>query len=405
MRVYITRHGQIAAANYFGDAAFPVGDPPLSALGREQAHLLGARLREWGFAGIIYASPYYRTMETAQIAAEYTGAAVYPYAPLRERLKTVESAAEFRGLSLAELKEQFAAVAPEAVLTYPWWSETAEVYGQVRERVVRGISQLKREREVLFVTHASPGTALLNHYGIHSKPMECFYNCSLSVVDPESSTVKPRYSDVSFMPYDKVTNNFRSRKSMEDAYLASPYEGDIALPGGFDSRGRYLLHIGDTLSRDYPYYRALIEKVSPEVIVHTGDLADEVKVGRIPGTEGEYFFKLGKLLEILGASAARRVILVPGNNDLPREMAQMAPFAEVVRPGARFQEGRFHFQVTHIGAGKESDADFMLYGHSLRNENWSFEQNRYGKPCRFNAKWGSCFIDLDSGAFYSVNRP
>ena len=57
MKIYISRHGQVADdAEYLGDVAYPKGDIPLSALGREQARLLGVRLRDEGFSGIIYSS-------------------------------------------------------------------------------------------------------------------------------------------------------------------------------------------------------------------------------------------------------------------------------------------------------------------------------------------------------------
>ena len=71
MKFYVTRHGQVAEdAEYFGDVAYPKGDMPLSKLGREQAELLGNRLRDEGFSGKIFSSPYLRTMETADIIAE-----------------------------------------------------------------------------------------------------------------------------------------------------------------------------------------------------------------------------------------------------------------------------------------------------------------------------------------------
>ena len=71
MKVYVTRHGQVATdAEYYGDVNYPRGDMPLSPLGREQAKLLGERLKKEGFNGRIFASPFIRTMETAELISE-----------------------------------------------------------------------------------------------------------------------------------------------------------------------------------------------------------------------------------------------------------------------------------------------------------------------------------------------
>ena len=72
MIVYVTRHGQPLQRTQAQkeDPEFPPGDPPLSALGREQAQRLGECLKVLGFAGTIYASPYRRTAETADEIAE-----------------------------------------------------------------------------------------------------------------------------------------------------------------------------------------------------------------------------------------------------------------------------------------------------------------------------------------------
>ena len=76
MRRFITRHSQIPdGSSYDGGHLFPVGETLISELGREQARLLGIRLREMGFSGVILSSPYVRTMLTAEIIAKETGAA------------------------------------------------------------------------------------------------------------------------------------------------------------------------------------------------------------------------------------------------------------------------------------------------------------------------------------------
>ncbi len=408
MKVYITRHGQVAKKSEYidGNAMYPAGESPLSDLGREQAHLLGKHLHELGFCGEILSSPYLRTMETAQIIAEETGCKVYPYAPIREIFKTQSQADKYKGSTLEELKARFSAVADAAVLDYPWWVPREETLDDVFERVAAGIPPLDGKREVLFVGHGASAGELIKYYEIKKNhTLNSLYNCSLSFIDTEDTDAKRTHCDVSFMPYEKVTNNFITREEYESAIIDAPYAGEIELPEGFDPSRRYLLHIGDTYSRDYPYFRKLIELTKPEVIVHTGDMADEVKVGRIPGTEYEYLFKVGKLLEIFANSGARRVVVVPGNNELPDEVKKRAPFVELLGQGEIFTDSGYSFWVKHSVTGLDSDADFMLYGHTLKNDRWKFEMNKKGSQCRNNAYWGSLLVDLDDGGFYQFLRP
>ncbi len=406
MKVYMTRHGQVSKAEYINDnEMLPRGEVLLSELGCEQAHMLGEHLKELGFCGDIISSPYLRTMTTAQIIAEHVGSKIYPYAPFREMMFTDESAQEHRSFTLEQLREKFPAVANDAVLDYPWWTMHTETMDDVFDRVKAGVEALEERDEVLFVGHGASLGALEKYYELKRRSMVTRYNCSLAFIDTKDESAEQLYWDTSFMPYEKVTSNFKTREEIESDHIAKSYSGEISLPEGFEVGRRYLLHIGDTNAWHYRYFRKLIELTKPEVIVHTGDMADEVKVGRIPGTEYEYLFKVGKLLEIFENSGARRVIVVPGNNDLPDEVKKRMPRVEIMEQGEIFTDGKFSFWIKHYVNGLDSDADFMLYGHSLKNDRWNVDMNAVGSQCRFNALWGSFLIDLDSGEFYCFKRP
>ena len=62
MKIYLTRHGQVATKQFVGNVQYPVGDMPLTPLGREQAAYLGAYMKHLGFTGRIYSSPYRRAL-------------------------------------------------------------------------------------------------------------------------------------------------------------------------------------------------------------------------------------------------------------------------------------------------------------------------------------------------------
>ena len=77
-----------------------------------------------------------------------------------------------------------------------------------------------------------------------------------------------------------------------------------------------LLHISDTPRSRFAYTDELIQRVRPDILIHTGDMCDDVKVGRMPVRE-EYLEALDRILEILSRSGAKETYICPGNNDLP----------------------------------------------------------------------------------------
>lgn len=165
-----------------------------------------------------------------------------------------------------------------------------------------------------------------------------------------------------------------------------------------------LLHIGDTASREYPYYKKMIEAVKPDVILHTGDLSDEVKVGRIPGTKNEYISKIKVLADMLNSSGAR-LIIVPGNNDLPADIGKLFPTAEVLDPNSITVIDGVECRVGHMVHKITYDKLWHFYGHGFTGEEWDYSYNEAGKPCRFNACLGSFICSLAEDKFCIIPLP
>lgn len=405
MKVYITRHGQVVDVHSLKDGAYPKGEIPLSSLGREQAAMLGEQMKRLGFSGKILSSPYMRTMETASIIAGIVGVPIYPYPPIYEIFLTENAALEYEGLTLEELRGKYPHIAADAELSHPWWIAQKESYDMVKERVAAGVSKIEQTEEILFVAHGASVSALLAFYRIPKRKQAQIYNCSLSIADPGNPAFRPVYCDVSHIPYEKRTNNFKTCEETETEFFSAPYEPEIALPEGFRRGGRYMLHIGDTYSVNYPYYRKLIELVKPEIILHTGDMAEEVKVGRIPETAYEYLVKLEVLLGILRDSGAKRILLAPGNNDMPDEIERRMPSAEILKKDTVLSIDDRSYQIGHNGAKLKKEADYTLYGHSMREETWTWEKNTAETVRRFNALWGSFVYDLHTPEFFRFALP
>lgn len=398
MKIYITRHGQVEPnAEYWGNPNYPKGEVQLSEMGREQARLLGRRLKELQFKGKIYASPYIRTMETAELIAKETGSEIIPCPGVREIFKFQESAERYRGSSLEELKQLFSGISETATMEYPWWEVKKEEYEDVRYRVAQAMEEIRKSGEdVLIVGHgASVGAAI--HY-VHGgwRDDAWMSNCGLTVFDTENKR-NMLINCRKHLPYRMISRN-------KDLLIDKVY--DINVPEELQrEKGLKLLHIGDTLSTTYPWYRSLIKAIRPDVIIHTGDSADELKVGRKTEVREEYLDRVQVLLDILKESGSK-VYWVPGNNDLPEEIAARAPFLEVLQPDTVISMEGKEICVAHSREQITKKADIYLYGHSSRYEVWSDERNTPECDVWYlNVIWNVHVCVLPQRTLYRFERP
>lgn len=410
MKIYLTRHGQIEKAQYVdGNPLFPLGEPELSALGKKQAAYLGKRLKSMGFKGKIFSSPYVRTMQTAQIISEITEIPVHTFAPIREIMKTQEQVDTTTGKTLDELKEMFDCIDESSELDYPWWSFVPENHDMVYDRVKKGFDALfpTLNCDCLIIGHGASFYEANRVLGVPISSVRCPYNCSLSMLDTEKSGDEKYISfDVSHIPYEETTTNFMTRAEYENMLNSKPYEGEISIPEGFENiKGTKILHIGDTCSWDYPYYKKLIETVKPDYLIHTGDMADEVKAGRIPEVRSEYLEKTKVILDIMKNSGAKQVFIHFGNNDLPREISEAAPWAKIAALNSDITLNGETFRLCHRVSDLTYEQRVMFYGHGLTGEEWSYDKNEVGKTCRFNASWGSFVYVIEDKTFYKFDRP
>ena len=336
------------------------GDAPLSELGRKQASLLGDKLKRSKFQGKIYASPAKCAMETAQLVAAETGADIYPAAWM-----------------LGDDKDA--------------------VEAQVNAALGELLTRAETEEEYLLIGNSPSVLAVASRLGLKcSHP----WNCCLGRYD----SLNPKfnhYRDIGFLPGDMVSDDGVMAMDMEfDADCTNPYGIEIPAQLGHE-KGLKILHIGDTHSAYYPFCRQIIRLVKPDVIIHTGDSADEIKVGRIPGTEESYLSKVRMLMDILKESGST-VYWNTGNNDLPEEVAKMAPFLHIVEPDTVVQIGGQNICLTHAREQITKEADMHLYGHGLRAP--TFEEE-FGTTWHLNCEWSFYVCVLPGKTLYRIQRP
>jgi len=154
-RVLLTRHGQSewnALGRWQGQA-----DPPLSDLGRRQAH---EAARSLGGVDAIWASDLLRAVETAAIIGDDMGVGpVVLDADLRER-----DAGEWTGLTRAEIEQRYPGFLPDGRRPPGW--ESDELLLARAQRTLQRIADAIPGGDVLVITHAGVVFAVERHLGL-----------------------------------------------------------------------------------------------------------------------------------------------------------------------------------------------------------------------------------------------
>lgn len=129
-----------------------------------------------------------------------------------------------------------------------------------------------------------------------------------------------------------------------------------------------LLHLSDTPSSTYRGIKKLIEDIRPSVIIHTGDLVDQIKLEYMPFRYEEYEKQAIELLEILRKSGAD-VYIVLGNHDDHRIKSHLKE-EDSIR--IFDEEALLSFGFGKIAIGHDlkilelKGADYYLYGHTFK---------------------------------------
>ena len=355
MFLYIASHAQSMS-----------GKDTLSALGQKQARLLGEHLKAQGFGGKILCAESPCVMQTASILSGVLG---LPFEGL--------SLLDAKGDELSKLTHVRAIHAyKDAISRYP-------------------------DVDLLLLSDADTCEALIDIFTTVRRLNTRQYDCALSTIRP-TRYIAPVLYDTSFLAYEDTTYGALSREECDVAHMLGDHGREISLPDLSQLKGERVLHIGDTESAAYPYYRELIRLVRPDVILHTGDLADEVKIGRHPEFLHEYTVKVSHLLSIMRESGAR-VVIVPGNHDVRDVIEKLAPYAEIYENGSEILLSDIPCRVGHQVKEMTFDRRYCMYGHGAAGEVWRDALNLPGESCRFNAAFGDYVYDLKNDRYVRLS--
>jgi len=154
-----------------------------------------------------------------------------------------------------------------------------------------------------------------------------------------------------------------------------------------------VMHVSDTPESVYRFIGELIEKTDPDYVIHTGDLADNVKLERRPELRPRYQGAIRKLAHVLKGYGVK-LYVVPGNEDDPELVREFFGDA-VVEPGTIVEIEGKRFALGHTWREVvDLDADFRLYGHNFKLIDRGL-----------NGVLGVNFVLLPSGKTYRVKYP
>ncbi len=136
------------------------------------------------------------------------------------------------------------------------------------------------------------------------------------------------------------------------------------LPKEFLETGELrLVHVSDTPRSTYKFLRKLIREAQPDVLIHTGDLVDDVKLKRRPELIDRYVEGVREISKVL--TLVSRLVVVPGNEDDEKVLRETFG-ASVVKPGTVISVGGVRLALGHQSEEVANlDADLRLYGHNF----------------------------------------
>jgi len=176
--------------------------------------------------------------------------------------------------------------------------------------------------------------------------------------------------------------------------------GKIYIPDDFNFDAPYLLHLSDTPSSIFGSIDSLIKKIQPKIIVHTGDLVDNLKLELYPSSLEGYKRYLKRLIRML-EGGEREVYYVMGNHDHLQSVKKYSHKGHIFPVYSEFSYGPYTYGAGHdIADISPKNADFILYGHNL--EKYS---DYTSTPKYLNGIEKIALIRLDTGEIITFDYP
>lgn len=180
----------------------------------------------------------------------------------------------------------------------------------------------------------------------------------------------------------------------------SDFKNRYSLPEEFHSSDELkIMHISDTPESIYSHIYKMLNYSQPDIIIHTGDLVDNLKL-EDSGAEllPLYQKKSAEFISNLEKLTSARIIYIPGNHDNTNIIKDNKNRSEIMAEGSILELNRVKIGLAHYPENLPQNADINLFGHNHQQE---FESdNKY-----LNGILNINYLLLPSKTDYKVNYP
>ncbi|ADO77696.1 metallophosphoesterase [Halanaerobium praevalens] len=166
-----------------------------------------------------------------------------------------------------------------------------------------------------------------------------------------------------------------------------------------NSKQLKIMHISDTPEVIYSHIYKMISYSRPDIIIHTGDVVDNLKLENT-GTEflANYRKKSAEFMANLEKLTNARIIYIPGNHDNFNILQANKNRSEILNEGSIIELQGSKIGLAHYPKNLPENTDFNFYGH---NKLEKFES----KNKNFNGISNINYLVLPAQISYKVEYP
>lgn len=162
-----------------------------------------------------------------------------------------------------------------------------------------------------------------------------------------------------------------------------------------------ILHLSDTPDVTFSYIKRLIRIVQPDIIIHTGDLVDNIKLELTRNEISIYDKRINTLFKILRSTGAEKIIFCLGNHDDETIIRKYLSQNEFLYKKAVLDIGNRKICMSHKYEMCDGEnADYYLFGHSP-----DMPSRLIDKPFYLNGIDSIYIIDALTGELATIPYP
>jgi len=124
-----------------------------------------------------------------------------------------------------------------------------------------------------------------------------------------------------------------------------------------------ILHTSDTPRQIYGWLKSIIQLAEPAYIIHTGDLADDIKLENARQRLIRAYEEAIKAFSRILREYIDKFYIVVGNHDDEEILKKYLPYATIITMPSCLEIGGYKIFLSHEPTTPSIDCDFIMFGH------------------------------------------